>query len=154
MRSGVRREMDLRFWSRIAESVIVAAFLRGRAGKETELASRLHALVLASRLDPGGGTRLGGTTLQFRARTKEALFRTDFWRVEGIVLDEDTSISEPGAGLVKLYTRPEQVLARATTHPKSPMERASLSGPGRCLPSANSGRYNTDGDAGTVLNGR
>src|SRR5258708_37654559 len=37
----------------IAESVIVAAFLRGRAGKEEELAGRLQALALASRSDPG-----------------------------------------------------------------------------------------------------
>ncbi len=37
----------------IAESVIVAAFLRGRAGKEEELAGRLRTLVLASRSDPG-----------------------------------------------------------------------------------------------------
>jgi quinol monooxygenase YgiN len=37
----------------MAESVIVAAFLRGRAGKEEELAGRLQALVLASRSDPG-----------------------------------------------------------------------------------------------------
>ncbi len=37
----------------MAESVIVAAFLRGRAGKEEELADRLQALVLASRSDPG-----------------------------------------------------------------------------------------------------
>ena len=37
----------------MAESVVVAAFLRGRAGKEEELASRLQALVLASRSDPG-----------------------------------------------------------------------------------------------------
>ena len=34
----------------MAESVTVAAFLRGRAGKEEELARRLQALVLASRL--------------------------------------------------------------------------------------------------------
>jgi len=37
----------------MAESVIVAAFLRGRAGKEKELVGRLQALVLASRSDPG-----------------------------------------------------------------------------------------------------
>jgi quinol monooxygenase YgiN len=37
----------------MAESVIVAAFLRGRDGKEEELASRLQTLVLASRLDTG-----------------------------------------------------------------------------------------------------
>ena len=37
----------------MAESVIVAAFLRGRAGKEEELARRLHMLVEASRLDRG-----------------------------------------------------------------------------------------------------
>jgi quinol monooxygenase YgiN len=37
----------------MAESVVVAAFLRGRAGKEEELAGRLQALVLASRSDPG-----------------------------------------------------------------------------------------------------
>jgi quinol monooxygenase YgiN len=37
----------------MAESVVVAAFLRSRAGKEEELASRLQALVLASRSDPG-----------------------------------------------------------------------------------------------------
>ncbi len=37
----------------MAESVIVAAFIRGRAGKEEELAVRLQALVLASRSDPG-----------------------------------------------------------------------------------------------------
>ncbi len=33
--------------------VVVAAFLRGRAGKEKELAGRLQALVLAARSDPG-----------------------------------------------------------------------------------------------------
>jgi quinol monooxygenase YgiN len=37
----------------MADSVVVAAFLRGRAGKEEELARRLQALVLASRSDPG-----------------------------------------------------------------------------------------------------
>jgi quinol monooxygenase YgiN len=37
----------------MAEPVIVAAFLRGRAGKEEELAGRLQALVLASRSDAG-----------------------------------------------------------------------------------------------------
>jgi quinol monooxygenase YgiN len=37
----------------MTESVAVAAFLRGKAGKEEELEARLHALVLASRLDPG-----------------------------------------------------------------------------------------------------
>jgi quinol monooxygenase YgiN len=37
----------------MAESVVVAAFLRGRAGKEEELAARLQALVLAARSDPG-----------------------------------------------------------------------------------------------------
>jgi len=37
----------------MAESIIVAAFLHGRAGKEGELAGRLQALVLASRSDPG-----------------------------------------------------------------------------------------------------
>jgi quinol monooxygenase YgiN len=37
----------------MAESVIVAAFIRGRAGKKEELAVRLQALVLASRSDPG-----------------------------------------------------------------------------------------------------
>ena len=37
----------------MAESVIVAALLRGKPGKEDELAGRLHALVQASRLDPG-----------------------------------------------------------------------------------------------------
>src|SRR3979490_2915914 len=37
----------------MTESVVVAAFLRGRAGKEEELAGRLQALVLASRSDPG-----------------------------------------------------------------------------------------------------
>jgi quinol monooxygenase YgiN len=35
------------------DSVIVTAFLRGKAGREEELESRLHALVRASRLDPG-----------------------------------------------------------------------------------------------------
>jgi quinol monooxygenase YgiN len=35
------------------ESIVVAAFLRSRAGKEEELAGRLQALVLASRSDPG-----------------------------------------------------------------------------------------------------
>ncbi len=35
------------------KSVIVAALLRGKAGKEDELAGRLQALVRASRLDPG-----------------------------------------------------------------------------------------------------
>ncbi len=37
----------------MADSVVVAAFLRGKAGKEEELAGRLQALVLASRSDPG-----------------------------------------------------------------------------------------------------
>jgi quinol monooxygenase YgiN len=37
----------------MTESVANAAFLRGRAGKEEELASRLEALVRASRSDPG-----------------------------------------------------------------------------------------------------
>jgi hypothetical protein len=37
----------------MAESVIVAAFLRSRAGKEEELARRLKALVLAARSEPG-----------------------------------------------------------------------------------------------------
>jgi quinol monooxygenase YgiN len=37
----------------MAESVIVAAFLRSRAGKEAELAGRLKTLVLAARSDPG-----------------------------------------------------------------------------------------------------
>jgi quinol monooxygenase YgiN len=37
----------------MAESVIVAAFLRSRAGKEEELAGRLKTLVLAARSDPG-----------------------------------------------------------------------------------------------------
>jgi len=35
------------------ESVIVTAWLRGKPGKEDELADRLQALVQASRLDPG-----------------------------------------------------------------------------------------------------
>ena len=35
------------------ESVANAVFLRSTSGKEEELASRLEALVLASRLDPG-----------------------------------------------------------------------------------------------------
>jgi len=35
------------------DSVIVTAFLGGKAGREEELESRLHALVRASRLDPG-----------------------------------------------------------------------------------------------------
>jgi quinol monooxygenase YgiN len=39
--------------TKMAESVLVAAFLRGRAGKEEELAGRLQALVLASRSDLG-----------------------------------------------------------------------------------------------------
>jgi quinol monooxygenase YgiN len=37
----------------MAESVIVAAFLRSTAGKEEELAGRLKTLVLAARSDPG-----------------------------------------------------------------------------------------------------
>jgi quinol monooxygenase YgiN len=37
----------------MAESIANAVFLRGRAGKEEELARRLEALVLASRSDPG-----------------------------------------------------------------------------------------------------
>ena len=37
----------------MAESVVVAAFLRARAGKEEVLAARLQALVLAARSDPG-----------------------------------------------------------------------------------------------------
>lgn len=37
----------------MAEPVIVAALVRGKAGKQKELESRLHALVQASRLDPG-----------------------------------------------------------------------------------------------------
>ena len=37
----------------MTESVVNAVFLRGRAGKEEELAGRLQALVLASRSDPG-----------------------------------------------------------------------------------------------------
>jgi quinol monooxygenase YgiN len=37
----------------MAAPVIVAALLRGKAGKEEELAGRLNALVQASRLDPG-----------------------------------------------------------------------------------------------------
>src|SRR6202049_1871580 len=37
----------------MAESVIVAAFLRSGAGKEEELARRLKALVLAARSEPG-----------------------------------------------------------------------------------------------------
>ena len=37
----------------MAKSVIVAAFLRGRVGKEEELVGRLQALVLASRSDAG-----------------------------------------------------------------------------------------------------
>ena len=37
----------------MTESVVNAAFLRSRAGKEEELAGRLQALVLASRSDPG-----------------------------------------------------------------------------------------------------
>ena len=40
----------------MAESVIVAALLRGRLGKEDELAGRLQAPVQASRLDPGVAT--------------------------------------------------------------------------------------------------
>jgi len=35
------------------ESVVVAAFLRAKAGKEEELAARLQALVRAARSDPG-----------------------------------------------------------------------------------------------------
>ena len=37
----------------MTESVANAVFLRGKAGKEEELARRLEALVLASRSDPG-----------------------------------------------------------------------------------------------------
>ena len=37
----------------MTKSVVKAVFLRGRAGKEEELAGRLEALVLASRSDPG-----------------------------------------------------------------------------------------------------
>ena len=37
----------------MTESIANAVFLRSRAGKEDELASRLEALVLASRSDPG-----------------------------------------------------------------------------------------------------
>jgi quinol monooxygenase YgiN len=37
----------------MTESVIVAAFLRSRAGKEEELVRRLKALVLAARSEPG-----------------------------------------------------------------------------------------------------
>ena len=37
----------------MTESVVNAAFLRSRAGKEDELAGRLEALVRASRSDPG-----------------------------------------------------------------------------------------------------
>jgi len=37
----------------MAESVIVAAFLRGRAGKEEEFARRVQMLVGTSRLDQG-----------------------------------------------------------------------------------------------------
>jgi len=37
----------------MTESVVNAVFLRSRAGKEEELASRLEALVLASLSDPG-----------------------------------------------------------------------------------------------------
>ena len=37
----------------MTESIANAVFLRSRAGKEEELASRLEALVLASRSDPG-----------------------------------------------------------------------------------------------------
>jgi quinol monooxygenase YgiN len=37
----------------MAESVIVAAFLPSRAGKEAELEGRLKTLVLAARSDPG-----------------------------------------------------------------------------------------------------
>jgi quinol monooxygenase YgiN len=39
--------------TKMTESVVVAAFLRSRAGKEEELAGRLQALVQASRSDPG-----------------------------------------------------------------------------------------------------
>jgi hypothetical protein len=39
--------------AKMAEPVIVAAFLRSRAGKKEELAGRLQALVLAARSDPG-----------------------------------------------------------------------------------------------------
>jgi quinol monooxygenase YgiN len=37
----------------MTESIASAVFLRSRAGKEEELASRLEELVLASRADPG-----------------------------------------------------------------------------------------------------
>jgi quinol monooxygenase YgiN len=37
----------------MTESIANAVFLRSKAGKEEELASRLEALVLASRSDPG-----------------------------------------------------------------------------------------------------
>jgi quinol monooxygenase YgiN len=37
----------------MTEPIVNAVFLRSRAGKEEELASRLEALVLASRSDPG-----------------------------------------------------------------------------------------------------
>jgi quinol monooxygenase YgiN len=37
----------------MAESIANAVFLRSRDGKEEELASRLEALVLSSRADPG-----------------------------------------------------------------------------------------------------
>jgi quinol monooxygenase YgiN len=37
----------------MTESIANAVFLRSKAGKEEELAGRLKALVLASRLDPG-----------------------------------------------------------------------------------------------------
>jgi hypothetical protein len=37
----------------MTESIANAVFLRSQAGKEEELARRLEALVLASRLDPG-----------------------------------------------------------------------------------------------------
>src|SRR5271165_5624458 len=39
--------------TKTTESIANAVFLRSRAGKEKELASRLEALVLASRSDPG-----------------------------------------------------------------------------------------------------
>src|ERR1700723_2062567 len=37
----------------VAKPIANAVFLRGKAGKEQELAGRLEALVLASRSDPG-----------------------------------------------------------------------------------------------------
>jgi quinol monooxygenase YgiN len=37
----------------MTEPIAIAVFLRGRVGKEEELASRLEELVMASRNDPG-----------------------------------------------------------------------------------------------------